>query len=167
MLLQQNVPKFKRLLLEIIDMNKKILIQANNLDTVVDVFMYIYMHQGCGKQDIADYCGFSLRQVDYYTSACIYLDLIDGKWNPTELAKDIFENSPAEITDKVYCRIKDDKIIGQVYQMIDNNPDEYPTDFALELVREFFPGYSESVYKRRSDNMIKWCIKVRKYLNTK
>ena len=145
----------------------KVLIQANNLDTVVDVFMYIYLHKGCKKQDIADYCGFSLRQVDYYTNACKYLNLIDKKWNPTELAKDIFENNPAEITDRVYGCIKEDEIIGQVYQMIENNPADYPTDFAMELVKDNFPGYSESVYKRRSDNMIKWCIKIRKYFTVK
>ena len=38
----------------------KILIQANNLDMVIDTFMYIYMHPECNKQELADYCGFTL-----------------------------------------------------------------------------------------------------------
>ncbi len=145
----------------------KILIQANNLDTVVDVFMYIYLHQGCKKQDIADYCGFSLRQVDYYTNACRYLDLVKQDRSPSQLAKDIFENSPAEITDRVYLRIIEDEVIGQIYKRIMATPDEYPSKFAKDLVIEHFPGYSDAVYNRRSDNMIKWCIKIRKYFNTK
>ena len=65
---------------------KKLLIQANNLDKVVDAFMFIHLHPGCKKQNVADYCGFSLRQVDYYTNACKYLDLIDDKWEATDLA---------------------------------------------------------------------------------
>lgn len=66
---------------------KKILIQANNLDRVIDIFMYIYLHQGCSKQDIADYCSFSLRQVDYYVNACKYLDLLNSDWSPFRFSK--------------------------------------------------------------------------------
>lgn len=143
----------------------KLLIQANNLDMVVDVFMYIYLHQGCRKQDIADYCGFSLRQVDYYTNACKYLDLLNNDWTPTKLAIDIFENNSAEITGRIYLRIIEDEVIGKIYKYVIENPDEYPSEYAQQLVMDFFPGYSEAVYKRRSDNMIKWCIKIRTYLN--
>lgn len=146
---------------------KKLFIQANNLDTVIDVFMYIYLHRGCSSQDIADYCGFTLRQVSYYTNACKYLDLLNDDGSPTELADDIFENNAAEITERIYQRIITDEIIGQVYQKVINNPEEYPIEYAKDLAKEYFPGYSESVYNRRSDNMIKWCIKIRKYLNNK
>ena len=84
----------------------KILIQANNLDMVIDTFMYIYMHPGCNKQDLADYCGFTLRQADYYTNACKYLDLINNDWSPTNLAIDIFENNPAEVTERILSRVQ-------------------------------------------------------------
>lgn len=146
---------------------KKVFIQANNLDTVIDVFMYIYLHPDCKKQDISDYCGFSMRQVDYYTNACKYLDLIHQDWKPTELAHDMFENNPAEIRERVYQRIIEDEIIGQVYKQVDDAPDVYPTEFAKDIAMEYFPGLSDAVYKRRSDNMIKWCIKIRKYLKDK
>lgn len=145
----------------------KILIQANNLDTVVDVFMYIYLHPNCKKQDIANYCGFSLRQVDYYTNACKYLDLINKDWTPTELANDIFKNNPAEITDRIYQRIIDDNLIGEVYSWMLKNPETDYSDRVRELVCENYPGYSEAVYKRRSDNIIKWCIKIFNYMNNK
>lgn len=146
---------------------KKLLIQANNLDTVIDVFMYIFLHQGCKNTEIANFCGFSLRQVDYYTNACKYLDLINNDWTPTELAKDIFNNNPAEVTERVYQRIIEDEIIGEIYKEIETNPENYPRDYARELVMKHFPGYSDAVYNRRSDNMIKWCVKIYKYLNNK
>lgn len=143
----------------------KILIQANNLDTVIDVFMYIYQHQGCSKQSIADYCGFTLRQVDYYTNACKYLDLINDDWTPTSLAEDIFENSPAEVTERIYQRIIEDELIGKIYKKIIDFPEEDISSFAKELVIAFYPGLSDAVYNRRSDNMVKWCKKIICYNN--
>ena len=141
----------------------KILIQANNLDMVIDVFMFIHNHQGCKKQEIADYCGFSLRQVDYYTNACKYLDLINQDWTPTGLATDIFKNNPAEVTERVYKRIIEDKVIGQIYKEMVEKPDENIAEFAKNLIMEYFPGYSDAVYVRRSDNMVKWCKKIIEY----
>lgn len=146
---------------------KKILIQANNLSTVVDVFMFIYLHPGCKKQDVANYCGFSLRQVDYYTNACKYLDLIDDEWKSTDLANDIFQNHPAEVTECVYKRIIDDEVIGQIYAKLQEEPDSYPSEYAKTLVEDYFPGYSDAVYDRRSDNMIKWCKKIMQYFSNK
>lgn len=143
----------------------KILIQANNLDTVIDVFMYIFQHQGCSKQEIADYCGFTLRQVDYYTNACKYLDLINNDWTPTDLAKDIFENNPAEITERVYKRITEDELIGLIYKKMVESQDEDISTYAKELVVDFYPGMSETVYIRRSDNIVKWCKKIISYNN--
>ena len=142
---------------------RKILIQANNLDTVIDTFMYIYMHPGCTKQELADYCGFSLRQVDYYTNACKYLDLINNDWSPTDLAKDIFENNPAEVTERVYKRIAEDEMVGQIYQRMIEYPNSNIAEFAKELVMDYYPGFSDAVYDRRSDNMVKWCKKILNY----
>ena len=146
----------------------KILIQANNLDTVIDTFMYIYQHPGCTKQQLADYCGFTLRQVDYYTNACKYLGLINEDWSKTPLAIDIFQNNPAEVTERVYARIIGDEMIGKIYRRMEEAPDENIAEYAKEVVMDYFPGLSEAVYKRRSDNMVKWCKKIigyNKYLN--
>ena len=145
----------------------KILIQANNLDTVIDTFMYIYMHPGCTKQELADYCGFTLRQVDYYTNACKYLDLINDDWNKTSLAIDIFTNNPAEISERVYARIISDELMGQIFARIYVLPNEDPSAFAMELTKEYYPGYSEAVYERRSDNIVKWCKRIIEKMNTK
>jgi len=145
----------------------KILIQANNLDTVIDTFMYIYMHPGCTKQELADYCGFTLRQADYYTNACKYLNLINDDWSKTPLAVDIFTNNPAEISERVYARIISDELMGQIFARIYVLPDEDPSMFAMELTKEYYPGYSDSVYERRSDNIVKWCRRIIEKMNTK
>lgn len=145
----------------------KVLIQANNLDLVIDSFMYIYMHPGCSKQELADYCGFTLRQVDYYTNACKYLDLINDDWSKTPLAVDIFKNNPAEISERVYERIISDELIGQIFARIYVLPNEDPSTFALELTKEYYPGYSDAVYERRSDNIVKWCRRIIEKMNTK
>lgn len=145
----------------------KILIQANNLDMVVDTFMYIYMHPDCTKQELADYCGFTLRQADYYTNACKYLDLINDDWSKTPLAVDIFTNNPAEISERVYARIISDELMGQIFARIYVLPNEDPSTFALELTKEYYPGYSDAVYERRSDNIIKWCKRIIEKMNTK
>ena len=142
----------------------KILIQANNLDTVVDAFMYIYQHPGCTKEELADYYGFSLRQVDYYTNACKYLDLIDEGWGKTPLSVDIFENNPAEVTERVYARIISDEVIGKIFARIFALPNEDHLNYAIQLVKSYFPSYSETVYRRRADNMIKWSKKIINYL---
>ena len=145
----------------------KILIQANNLDMVIDTFMYIYMHPECSKQELADYCGFTLRQADYYTNACKYLDLINDDWSKTPLAVDIFKNNPAEISERVYERIISDELMGQIFARIYVLPNEDPSTFALELTKEYYPGYSEAVYERRSDNIVKWCRRIIEKMNTK
>ena len=142
---------------------KKILVQANNLDTVIDVFMYIYLHQGCKKQDIADYCGFSLRQVDYYVGACKYLDLLNSDWTPTDLAIQMFETRPAEITECVYERIINDELMGRIYKKFVDSPSENHSEFAKKLVTDYYPGLSEAVYIRRSDIIVKWCKKIINY----
>lgn len=145
----------------------KILIQANNLDMVIDTFMYIYMHPECSKQELADYCGFTLRQADYYTNACKYLDLINDDWSKTPLAIDIFTNNSAEISERVYARIISDELMGQIFARIYVLPNEDPTSFALELTKEYYPGYSDAVYERRSDNIVKWCRRIIEKMNTK
>lgn len=146
---------------------KKLLIQANNLDTVVDTFMYIYQHPSCTKEDIADYCGFSLRQVDYYTNACKYLGLINDDWSKTPISIDIFTKNPAEVTERVYECVISDEIIGQIFAKLYTLPNEDHALFAKELMKDTYPGYSDAVYERRSDNMIKWCKKIITYFSNK
>lgn len=145
----------------------KLFIQANNLDLVIDIIQFIYNNQNCSKQEIAEYCGITLRQVDYYTNACKYLNLLDDANQLTDIAKDIFENSLSEVTERIYELIINDNYSGKIFSHMYIFPDEDINDYALSLAREQFPGYSESVYRRRSDNMVKWCKKVINHVNRK
>lgn len=143
---------------------KKLVPQANSLDLVIDTFSYIFLHPGCGKQDLVDYCGITLRQVNYYVSACVYLDLLDEHWQPTLLAKDIFENNRAEITERVYERIISDELMGRVYARMELLPNSDILSYAKQLTMTYYPGYSEEVYARRSGNIVKWCDRIIQYV---
>lgn len=145
----------------------KLLPQANNLDTVIDVFMYVYLHPGCNRQEIADYCDFTLRQVQYYTNACEYLGLIDQTWKPTPVGKDIFEHNSSEVTERVYAQIISDPVMGQIFARLYTLPDEDHSNYARQVVMDAFPGYSDAVYERRSDIIIKWCKKIITYIAKK
>lgn len=141
----------------------KLLIQANDLDKVIDIFKYVYLHPGCGKQTLADYCGITLRQVDYYVNACEYLDLLNDDMSATSLAIDIFTINPVEVTERVYERIISDKMIGKIFSRLLLLPDDDIVAYSNKIARDFFPGYSVAVYKRRSDNIVKWCRKIINY----
>ena len=145
----------------------KLLPQANNLDTVIDVFMYIYLHPDCSKENIAEYCGFTLRQVEYYTKACEYLGLINADWSPTFIAKDIFENNQSEVTERVYAQIISDPVMGLIFAMEYTLPNEDHSEYARQIVMDAFPGYSDAVYERRSDIIIKWCKRIIAYIAKK
>jgi len=57
--------------------------------------------------------------------------------------------------------------MGQIFARIYVLPNEDPSAFALELTKEYYPGYSEAVYERRSDNIVKWCRRIIEKMNTK
>lgn len=136
---------------------KKLLIQANNLQTVLDVFTFIYQTPGCSKALVAKHIGFTLRQADYYTNACLYLGLIDESMEPTPLAHDIFENSSSCIRKRIYECIITDELIGKVFARRLLQPQCDIFKYAETIAKDKFPGYSEAVYNRRINNIITWC----------
>ncbi len=143
---------------------KKKLIQANNLERVIDIFIYIYNHPNSTKNNVAEYSGITLRQVDYYLGACFYLDLLDEKMKPTKIANEIFEKYRFKVRDCVYERIFIDDIYGKIIRRKLFYPELDIYEYASKIVRENYSGYSEAVYERRIDNIIKWCEKILKYL---
>ena len=136
---------------------KKLLIQANNLQTVHDVFTFIYKTPGCSKALVAKHIGFTLRQADYYTNACLYLGLIDEKMEPTPLAHDIFKKNPSNIKERIYECIITDGLVGKIFARRLLQPDYDVFAYAESIVKDNYPGYSDSVYKRRIDTIITWC----------
>ena len=136
---------------------KKLLIQANNLQTVIDVFKFIYQTPGCSMSQVAQHIGFTLRQANYYTNACLYLGLIDESMKPTPLAHDIFENSSSCIKERIYECIISDELIGKIFAQMKLQPQCDIYKYAEAIVKDNYPGYSETVYKRRINNIITWC----------
>ena len=147
---------------------KKLLIQANNLQTVIDVFTFIYQTPGCSMSQVSQHIGFTLRQANYYTNACLYLGLIDESMKPTPLAHDIFENSSSCIKERIYECIISNELIGKIFAQMKLQPQCDIYKYAEAIVKDNYPGYSETVYKRRINNIITWCdiiIKNQIYIN--
>ncbi len=142
---------------------KKLLPQANNLDTLIKVFIQFGNKQDCTIQDIADFIGFEPRQAQYYLSACIYLDLIDETPKLTEFGESLFDD-PSLIKDRIYERIISDEIIGKIFAhalLFEADLKEY----SCKVIREFYPDYSEVVIERRASTLRNWCHEIMRKLN--
>lgn len=144
---------------------KKLLIQANNLQTVLDVFTFVYQTPECSKVNVAKHIGFTLRQADYYTNACLYLGLIDESMEPTPLAHDIFNNDLSNIRERVYECIITDELIGKIFARMLLRPECDIFEYAEAIVKKNYPGYSEAVYKRRINTIITWCDTIIRRIN--
>lgn len=134
---------------------KKLLPQANNLDTVIKVFIYFGNKDNCTIQDIANFIDFEPRQAQYYLSACIYLDLIDETPKLTDFGKSLFDD-PSLIKDKIYERIISDEIIGKIFaHLLLFNVDI--KDYSFKIIKMYYPDYSDAVIERRASTIKNWC----------
>lgn len=138
---------------------KKLLPQANNLDTVVKVFVYACNKINCTQNDIASFCGFEPRQAAYYLNACFFLGLIDSKGDVSELGEEILA-TPSNVKLRVYELIINDPLIGEIFahKLI------FPTDdnkaFAVDWLKKNFPDYSQAVIERRASTLLNWCDEI-------
>lgn len=140
---------------------KKLLPQANNLDTLLKVFIYFGNKKDCTVQEIADFIGFEPRQAQYYLSACIYLDLIDETPELTEFGKSLFDK-PALINNKIYERIISDEVIGKIFAHLLFN-DELK-EYSYKIIKNYYPDYSDAVIERRASTLLNWCKEILKVL---
>lgn len=137
---------------------KKLLPQANNLDTLIKVFIYFGNKDDCTIQDIADFIGFEPRQAQYYLSACIYLDLIDETPKLTEFGESLFDK-PSSIKNKIYERIISDEIIGKIFAHMLLFAADIKV-YACEIIKLYYHDYSDAVIERRASTLINWCKEV-------
>lgn len=147
-------------------MMKKILPQANTLDTVLKVFLYAGLKPNCTKEDIADYCQFDTRQSDYYLGACIYLGLFDENGELTEIGNKILQVGTT-YRDRIYEIIINDPLIGKFFTHMMLFPDDDIKAFAAKLTSSMYPEYGEAVINRRSSALVGWCVEIAKYLKIK
>lgn len=135
---------------------KKLLPQANSLDTVIRVFVYISVMDGCSLDDIAGFCNFEQRQASYYLNACYYLDLVDETGNITPFGQSIIDNyefpQPA-----IYERIINDDVIGKIFSHMLVFPKDDQNRYAIEYLTPLFPEYGDAVIKRRASTLRSWC----------
>lgn len=138
---------------------KKLLPQANNLDTVIKVFVYACNKENCTQNDIARFCDFEPRQAAYYLNACYYLGLLDENGNRNEVSDEIL-SQPQHVKLKVYERIITDPIIGKIFTHRLLFPEDDQKEFATNLLYENYPEYSEAVILRRASTLLKWCDEI-------
>ena len=142
---------------------KKLLPQANDLEKVINVFVYTLSKSNCTIQDIADFCQFDIRQADYYLGACHYLNLLDNSLQATKIGEEIFRYRK-NIKEKVYRQVIINPFIGQIFAFrLFSNHDE-AKEYAHELAFNEYPDYSLSVLYRRSESLLGWCEEIIDYL---
>ena len=137
---------------------KKILPQANSLETLIKVFIYFGNVKQCSVNDIANFIGFEPRQAQYYLSACIYLDLINEDMKLTKYGNQLLDE-PKTIKENIYTKIISDELISKVFArefIFGNDSKEY----AESLIRELYPEYSEAVVRRRASTLKAWCEEI-------
>jgi len=136
----------------------KLLPQANSLDTVIKTFIYASNKVDCNLQDISTFCGFTGRQACYYASACLYLDLLDQKMQPTELGLNILGNTE-NIRIRIYELVMNDYLISRIFHFMLL----YPSD-SIQLSRNWvasqYPGYGYAVIERRTQCLMSWCQEI-------
>ena len=145
---------------------KKLLPQANDLEKVVNVFIYTLTKTNCTKKDIADFCNFELRQADYYLGACIYLNLIDEKMHATELGGEIYK-SRTRIKEQIYKQIIINPFVGKIFAYRLFSSHDEAKEYAHQIAYEEYPDYSFSVLNRRSEALLGWCEEIIGYLKTR
>ena len=138
---------------------KRLLPQANSLDTVIKVFVYASNKRDCTMADIASFCSFEPRQAAYYINACYYLGLVDESGKITNLGSQIMNNI-SEIKQQIYWLIVEDEIIGKIFNYKLIFPEKDARAFSINYLTERFPEYSEAVIKRRASTLLNWCDEI-------
>lgn len=134
----------------------KLLPQANNLDTVIKVFIYYSNNDSCTLSHIANFCSFEERQASYYLNACVYLGLISDDGNVTALGQMILRDFD-NIKKEIYSLVINDDLIRPIFtrMLIFGNKDI--KEFSISIVKNNYLHYSDAVIERRVSTLISWC----------
>lgn len=143
---------------------KKLLPQANSLETVIRVFIYVDTLGSSSVDDIAKFIGFEPRQASYYLNACYYLDLVDSDGQVTDFGHDI-ASDPVNLENRIYERIITDSLIGKIFAHMLLFPKEPELDYAKDIVYEQYGSqYGDAVIARRASTLVSWCKEVLSHL---
>lgn len=130
--------------------------QANDLDKVISVFLYVGNAQNHDDESIAKFCKFDARQSKYYLAACYFLGLVDSEGNQTEESKDAMANNIAPKR-YVYGKIVSHKDLSRIVAQLIIHKDEDAAYKCAETIVVEDGKYHGSTAERRADVMFKWC----------
>lgn len=142
---------------------KKLLPQANSLNTVIDVFIYVSTMPNWTLNDVAEFCHFNVRQSSYYINACYYIGLLNEDGSLSEEGKAIL-SEPSSIKKKVYERVISDPLISKVFAKLLVEGKKGLKAFTNKILALEYPDYSEAVIERRSSTLINWCFEIKCYI---
>ena len=145
---------------------KKLLPQANNLNTLVDVFIYTTNISNWTLNDVAEYCHFDVRQSSYYINACFYLGLLNEDSSLSDLGKSIISERGL-IKEKIYEIIISDAIISKIFSYRLIRGDVGIKNYVISFLSQKYPDYSKAVIERRANTIINWCNEIISYVMEK
>lgn len=140
---------------------KRLLPQANNLSTVIDVFIYVSSMNNWNLNDVAEFCKFEIRQASYYINACHYLGLLSKDGTLSEVGKCII-NDPTKIKESIYELVICDKLISRIFARLLIEGEKDIKDYTKNLLSIEYPTYSLAVIERRTSTILNWCFEIRK-----
>ena len=137
--------------------------QADKFERIINLCEILNDKIFLTKNNITEKYQFDPRQTDYYTNACLYLNLIEkykkGDDNGFILAKEtkkIFENGYTERTRYFIQKILQYKIFDEVIQLCFNNKDYPQNDSIVSILNKYEQQLSASTKERRSKTVQKW-----------
>ena len=142
---------------------KKLLPQANSLNTVIDVFIYTSTMKNWTLEDVAGFCKFEVRQSSYYINACYYLGLLNEDGSLSDEGKEIIAD-PNHIKDRVYEKVISDSLISKVFAKLLIEGESGLKIFVVDLLSKEYPEYSIAVIERRASTLINWCLEINSYI---
>lgn len=142
---------------------KKLLPQANSIDTIVDTFIFLSTYNEINVKTLSEFCHFDQRQSSYYMNACFYLNLIDEKKKLTELGRKIV--SSGEIKLQIYLLMLQDSLISKVFAYKLLKPNGNSRQYCKELIKQEYPNYSEAVVVRRTSTVLAWIKQIKDFIN--
>ena len=141
----------------------KLLPQANSLNTVIDVFIYVSTMPNWTLNDVAEFCRFNVRQSSYYINACYYIGLLNENGSLSEEGKLIL-GEPSSIKQKVYEKVISDPLISKIFAKLLIEGEKELKSFTNRILALQYPDYSDAVIERRASTLINWCLEIKSYI---
>jgi len=100
--------------------------------------------------------GIADRQVQYYLSACMYLNIINSNKEFTSLGKRLRTLSRTEQDVELALLVISHDIFGHIYFLEKRIGAKLDRTDVVDLLKTYVKFESEEMYKRRSQTIVKW-----------